>query len=98
LFPCIVIESPNIRGENVIFGHSLRNYRWDIGISVYAANAATVDTIADNVLNTLETSKGSLDTRGMNQLNFITSPTFHNVIQNQVIHEKRITVELEGMV
>lgn len=98
VYPCVIIESPDVSGNNIILGHSLRSYNWSIPISIYSTRMETVDSLADSVLGTLEASKGSLEANGMYQLNFTSSPTFHAVVGGNIIHEKRIVVEAEGLV
>jgi len=98
VFPCVVIESPDLSGANIIFGHSKREYTWSILISVYAKRMEYCDTVSDDVLEQLETYKGSLDTWNMQMLNFISSPTMHAVVDGQVIHEKRIEIEMRGLI
>lgn len=98
VYPCIIIESPELSGENFIFGHSTRKYSWTIPISIYATRMETVDVLADSVLSTLESNKGSLETTGMYQLNFRASAAMHSIIAGNIIHEKRIDVEVEGVV
>jgi len=97
-YPKIIIENPNLSGENFVFGHPERRYTWNIPISVYDTRMDRCATVASDILYALETNKGSLETNGMNMLNFTSSPTFHNVIANQVVHEIRINVYCEGVV
>ena len=97
-YPCIIIESPDMSGENIIMGHSSRSYRWSIPISVYSTRMEDVDTIADDIINTLETNKGSLSTNNLYQFNVDSTPVMHTVIASQIVHEKRILVTVESVV
>ena len=80
-------------------------YTWNIQVSIYdtkmgslSATEIGLDRIASSVLNQLEINKGSLKTQNMNDLNLVSSPTFHNIIGGQVVHEKRITIDCEGSI
>ena len=97
-YPCIIIESPDLVGENIVFGHGQRRYKWTVPISIYARQKGTADILADSVISTIETNKGSLESNGQFQINFTASPSYDNVINNQIIHEKRVVLECEGCI
>ena len=54
--------------------------------------------IYSSIISTLETYKGSLEANNLYMLNFTSSPTFHTVIQGNIVHEKRIEIEVESYV
>lgn len=96
-FPCIIIESPDLTAEQFVLG-SAKRYTWTIPVSIYNTNMATLDSVSDEVLKELETNKGSLNPLGLFQINYLSAPTTHTVIDRQVVHEKRIDVQLEGVI
>jgi len=98
VYPCIIIESPSLRGQNITMGHSKRVYTWDIPISIYATRMATTEEIANDVIAAMETNKGSIEANGMWQFNVDNVNTFHNLQNSQVIHEKRIMISCEGYI
>ena len=88
VYPCIIIESPSIRGQNITMGQANRMYTWDIPVSIYSTRMDTTDGLASTVISTLENNKGSFEANGMNMLNIDNVNTFHNLQNSQVIHEK----------
>jgi hypothetical protein len=98
VYPCIIIDSADMSGENIVFGHSKRSYKWTIPISIYATRLDTADGLASTVISTLETNKGSIESNGMWGFNIDNTNTFHNLSNSQVIHEKKITISCEGYI
>ena len=98
VYPMIVIDSPDAKGENLTFSHTKRQYTWRIPIGVYATRMETVDGMSNTVITTLNNNRASIETRGMNMLDVESTPTFHPIIGGQVIHEKRINVTVVGYV
>lgn len=96
-FPCIVIESPTISRDNFVFG-SVYRHVWSIPISVYDTTMATCDTVSDSVIYQIESNKGSLSPLKMFNYDILTTPTTHVVIDGNIIHEKRIEIQFEGVV
>jgi hypothetical protein len=95
-YPCIIIESANMRGNITTFGQSNTQYTWDIPISIHATRMDTVDGLASTVISTLNSCKGSFETNSMHLFNIESTPTFHNIISSNIIHEKRINVTFQG--
>jgi hypothetical protein len=98
VYPCITIDSPDMRGQNVTMGQSKRMYTWTIPISISDTRMDTVDGLAGTVIYTIESNKGSLEANGMNMFNPEATPTFHNLNNKQIIHQKNINVRFEGYV
>jgi hypothetical protein len=98
VYPAIIIESVNAQGNNITFAHASRKYEMDIPISIFATRMDTVDGLASTVISTLNNNRGSLESNGMQMFNIESTPTFHSMVANQVIHEKRINIRCEGYV
>lgn len=98
VYPAIIIDSPNAAGKNITFTHTNRYYEFDIPISIYATRMDTIDGLASTVVSTLNNNRGSLEANGMQMFNIEASPTFHSLVANQIIHEKRINVKVVGYV
>jgi hypothetical protein len=98
VYPAIIIDSPNAIGKNITFAHTNRYYEFDIPISIYATRMDTCDGLASTVLATLNNNRGSLETNGMQMFNPDSSPTFHSIVANQIIHEKRINIKVVSYV
>jgi hypothetical protein len=98
VYPAIIIDSPNALGKNVTFTHVNRYYEFDIPISIYATRMDTCDGLASTVLSTLNNNRGSLEANGMQMFNPESSPTFHSMVANQMVHEKRINIKVVSYV
>ena len=96
-FPCIVIDGSQITSEHFVIGSNKR-YVWTIPIYVYDTTMATCDSVSDSVVEQLEANKGSLTTYGFFQSLISVSQPSHIIVSNNIIHERRIDLRVEGVV
>ena len=96
-FPILVLDSPDVINEKIVFSDSKRNFIFRTYLSIFATRMDEVDSLADSFYQLLDSNYSYL---AQNKL-FVSivrgSTISSSIYGNERVHEKKIALEFQSV-